>query len=246
MPLADLLSPELAIGAVTALVAAFISGFAGFGLNLTMTPVLALLFSPVEAVPIVTVLGVVNLLRMVDGTWRHVEAREVLTLGLGACVTVPLGALLLIDADPVAMRRAISGLVALFTLILLLGWRYRGPRSLATHAGTGLVSGLINGSAGIGGPPVVLYQLARGGDPTVGRANLVGFFGLLTVATLVTFLANDLLDEAVALRSAVLAPFVAFGTWTGMKAFSPRNIPLYRRVALGFLLCVSVMILLLG
>ena len=82
MPLVELLTPELAAAAAVAVVASFISGFAGFGLNLVMTPILALLFSPIEAIPVITVLGLVNVVRMLGGTWRHMDKREVVIMGL--------------------------------------------------------------------------------------------------------------------------------------------------------------------
>lgn len=246
MPLADLLTVELAAAAVVALVASFISGFAGFGLNLVMTPILALLFSPIEAIPVITVLGLVNVVRMLGGTWRHMDRREVVVMGLTSILTVPLGAWILTNADAGLMKRVIAGVVLLFTLILLLGWQYRGPRNTATHVGVGMLSGVLNSGVGIGGPPVVLYQLARTGDPAIGRANLVGFFTILAAVTIVTFLANGALDATAGVRAGLLTPFVLAGTWMGMKLFHPRSAPFYRRIVLGFLLCVSVMIVVLG
>ena len=246
MSLAALLTPELAAAAVVAVVASFISGFAGFGLNLVMTPILALLFSPIEAIPVITVLGLVNVVRMLGGTWRHMDKREVVIMGLTSILTVPLGAWILSNVDAGLMKRVIAGVVLVFTLILLLGWRYHGPRNTATHAGVGLLSGVLNSGVGIGGPPVVLYQLARGGDPSVGRANLVGFFAILALVTIVAFLFSGALDVTAGIRSGLLAPFVLAGTWMGMKMFHPRSAPFYRRIVLGFLLCVSVMIVVLG
>ena len=92
----------------------------------------------------------------------------------------------------------------------------------------------------------MLYQLPRTGDPSVGRANLVGFFTILAAVTIVTFLVNGALDATAGLRAGALAPFVLAGTWLGMKMFHPRSAPFYRRIVLGFLLCVSVMIVVLG
>ena len=246
MTLDALLTPELAVAAGVAVIASFISGFAGFGLNLVMTPVLVLLFSPVQAIPVITVLGFVNVVRMLSVTWRLIDRREVIVMGLTSILTVPLGAWVLVSVDAGLMKRAIAAVVLLFTLALLFGWRYRGPRTTATHMGVGLVSGLLNSGVGIGGPPVVLYQLARTGDPAIGRANLVGYFTILATVTIVTFLANGALDATAGARAGLLAPFVLAGTWAGMKSFNPKSAPFYRRITLGFLICVSVMMILLG
>jgi len=244
--MADLITIEL-LGAMAAgFIASVISGFAGFGLNLVMTPILAVLFTPVEAIPVVTVMGLVNSARMLGGTWRQIDRREVMILG-GVCVlTVPLGAWVLVSADADIMKRAIAAFVIVFTLVMLTGWRYRGPRNTATHVGVGMVGGFLNSSVGIGGPPVVLYQLARGGDPAIGRANLVGFFTILSIVTMVTFALDGVLDQVALARSAAILPAVLLGTWLGMRLFNPSSVHLYRRIALGFLLCVSIMIVVIG
>ena len=246
MPLADLMTLELAGAAAAGLVAALISGFAGFGLNLVMMPILAVLFSPVEAIPIVTIMGLVNAVRMLGGTWRLIDRREVLILGCVSVFTVPLGAWVLINADAELMRRAISAFVVFFTLIMLIGWRYRGPRNTATHIGVGLIAGFLNAGVGIGGPPVVLYQLARDGDPAIGRANLVGFFTILALVTLIVFSLEGVMNETALTRSGFVLPFVLLGTWIGMRSFNPATVHLHRRFALGFLLAVSVMIVVIG
>ena len=236
MPLADLMTLELAGAAAAGLVAALISGFAGFGLNLVMMPILAVLFSPVEAIPIVTIMGLVNAVRMLGGTWRLIDRREVLILGCVSVFTVPLGAWVLINADAELMRRAISAFVVFFTLIMLIGWRYRGPRNTATHIGVGLIAGFLNAGVGIGGPPVVLYQLARDGD----------FFTILALVTLIVFSLEGVMNETALTRSGFVLPFVLLGTWIGMRSFNPATVHLHRRFALGFLLAVSVMIVVIG
>ncbi|MGY8997380.1 MAG: sulfite exporter TauE/SafE family protein [Alphaproteobacteria bacterium] len=246
MLLADLMTLELAGAAAAGLVAALISGFAGFGLNLVMMPILAVLFSPVEAIPIVTIMGLVNAVRMLGGTWRLIDRREVLILGCVSVFTVPLGAWVLINVEAELMRRAIAAFVIFFTVIMLIGWRYRGPRNTATHVGVGLLAGFLNAGVGIGGPPVVLYQLARDGDPAVGRANLVGFFTILALVTLIVFSFEGVMKETALVRSGFVLPFVLLGTWIGMRRFNHATVHLHRRFALGFLLAVSVMIVVIG
>ena len=246
MPFVEILTVTLAAAAAVAFAGSLISGFAGFGLNLVVTPILAALLSPVEAIPVVMILGLVNAARMLGGTWRHIDRREVAIMGLTSIITVPIGAWLLVTVDAELMRRVIAGVVIVFTLVLLAGWRYRGPRTTATHTGVGALSGLLNSSVGIGGPPVVLYQLARDGDPAIGRANLVGFFTILSVVSIVSFSINGAMDATAVWRGVLLTPAVLIGTWIGMRHFNVASAPTYRRITLGFLLVVSAVIIVLG
>ncbi len=92
----------------------------------------------------------------------------------------------------------------------------------------------------------MLYQLARDGDPAIRRANLVGFFSILSIVSVVSFTINGAMGGTAVMRDVFLAPAVLVGTWIGMRHFSTASAPTYRRITLGFLLVVSAVIIVLG
>src|SRR5690242_15253729 len=135
-------------------------GITGFGGAMVMSPPLALLLGPRVTVPVVLLLESVVALPMLWQTRRLVDLRVVGALLVAACLFVPLGVRVLAVADPRTMRSAIAVTVIVFSLLLLLGWRYAGKPRLATSLGLGALSGTMLGATSIGGPPVILYLLS--------------------------------------------------------------------------------------
>ncbi len=199
----------LIVAGVIACVAGVVRGITGFGGAMVMAPPLALLLGPQLAVPVILVLESVAAAPMLVQTRHRVQWKVIGAIILAACVTVPLGVLMLVAVDPTIIRRAIAITVIVFAIVLLRGWRYAGRPRLATSVGLGAVSGAMLGATSIGGPPVILYLLS-GPDPIeTTRANLtlyVAVSSLIGVAMLWqqgVFDAQGRLDVGVA-RAAVL------------------------------------------
>jgi uncharacterized membrane protein YfcA len=161
-----------------------------------------------------------------------------------ACLTVPLGAYVLVNADPLVMRRVIAAVVIVFSLLLLRGWRYAGRHRLATGVGLGAVSGTMVGATSMGGPPVILYLLA-GPDPIdTTRANLTYFVGAISLAGVAVLALNGVLGTQGLWLALLLAPGYYLGMVAGIRLFSRFNDTRFRRFTLFFMMAVAAGILL--
>ncbi|NQU69925.1 MAG: sulfite exporter TauE/SafE family protein, partial [Rhodospirillales bacterium] len=158
--LAQVLTAEFALGALIVLFSGMIHGYTGFGAGLLMMPLFALLFGPIEAIAISTIVAIFGSAQLYSGAARHANWRELMPILIALVLATPMGTYLLFNLNPELIRRAMGGFVLLFALILMSGWIYRGHRSLATSAAAGAVSGLVTGAVGVGGPPVALYFLS--------------------------------------------------------------------------------------
>jgi uncharacterized protein len=160
-----------------------------------------------------------------------------------ACLTMPLGTWILVTADPLLMRRAIAAVVIVFSLVLLLGWRYSGAQRPATGLALGAISGTMLGATTLGGPPVILYLLA-GPDPVeTTRANLTYYLGALCVAGLLLLWLNGVLGAASLAIAAGLTPGYYLGMVTGIRLFSRFDDARFRRFTLAFMMVVALGIL---
>src|SRR5690606_14674748 len=119
-----------------------------------------LLLGPLVAVPVVLLLEGIAAAPMLVQLRRLVRWRVIGPIILASYVTMPLGTWLLVTGDPQVTRRAIAGVVIVFSLLMLLGWRYAGRQRLSTSVGVGAVSGTMLGATSLGGPPTILYLLA--------------------------------------------------------------------------------------
>jgi uncharacterized protein len=156
---------------------------------------------------------------------------------------VPVGTYILVQADPLTMRRVIAAVVIVFSLLLLRGWRYAGAQRLGTSVGLGALSGGMVGATSMGGPPVILYLLA-GPDPVgVTRANLTYFVGGISLAGVLALWMNGVIDAGVLRLALVLAPGYYIGMLAGTRLFARFNDQRFRQFTLLLMVAVSAGIL---
>jgi len=233
---------DIAIIAIVAL-AGLVRGITGFGGAMLMAPPLSLLIGAVPTVVTALTLETAAALVMFPDALPKINKRVLLYLTLPACFTVPIGGYLLVTLDPLIARKAIAGVVALFSLLLLAGLRYSGSHRPATSLVLGGVVGVLLGATSVGAPPVILYLLS-GPDPhAVTRANLTVFVTSISVIGLVMLAAAGAFTVPLAASAALLCiPFVT-ATWLGAKLFARMTDLGVRRLALAFMLTMSLVVL---
>jgi len=224
--------------------AGVIRGITGFGGAMVMAPPLALLLGPRLTVPVVLLLEGLAALPMVWQTRRLVRWRVVGPILAATFVTVPLGGLVLVSADPQTLRRAIAAIVIVFALLLLRGWRYTGSHRMSTGVGLGGLAGAMLGATSIGGPPVILYLLAGPDRIETTRANLTLFVAAGSLAGVTMLWMREVLDARAAWTGLALAPGYYGGLLAGTRLFSRFNDLRFRQFTLLLMIAVSTGILL--
>ena len=241
MPGFDFLAePPFWIAALTALVAATIRGFSGFGAGLVFMPVGAACFGPKAAAGILFVIDTILILPFVAKAVRVVDSREILPLGAAAVVTVPAGALVLFHLDPVPLRWGLSLAILISVGLLAAGWRYRGPTRMWLSAIVGGIAGFLSGAAQIPGPPVLIYWLGREVVSATMRANAIVFFCFTTVVSGIAFAIGGIFTADVMARSLALFPVYAAGMWIGSRLFGLASEDTYRRIAYASIVFVAL------
>lgn len=203
---------------VTALVAAFIRGLAGFGMAILLVPVLALALTPVEAVLITN--GVALLIGLSEfRTLLRNSERSALVIGGWVLLATGPG-LWLLDLTPPGLARVLIAFVALsaFAAILLPQRAADLPGHLHTGS-TGVVSGLLTGFAGMPGPPVVPYYVGRAIPRAQAKASMLLIFTIAALAGLGSGAALGLMQLRYLLLAMILFPVVLIGNRLGSLAF---------------------------
>ncbi len=231
---------QFAFAAAAAVVAGTVRGFSGFGAGLVMTPLLALVYGPVDAVVIMMLTVLVGGFQMVPGVLPYATKRDLVPIGAACVFATPLGTWLLVTGDPDVMRRFIGGFVLVSALVMLKGWSYTGPRNARISFGAGLVSGFANGAGGVGGPPVTLYLISSDEPAAVKRANIAVASTLQAVLTVIPMAAAGVVSVDLLLRSAaLLVPFAA-AIVLGGRLFRRATDRIYRQTALWLLVAVGL------
>ena len=221
--------------------AAFLRGFTGFGFGLASVPALSLMLSPVVAIPLSLLLVMLAGLRQLPKIRHLADWRSVWILVAGSLLGSPIG-IWILTALPANVTRVVIGVTLIAAVIAL----WRQPRfakepSLPVGLGTGIISGVLNGSTGFAGPPVILYFLSTHDSVQVVRASLIMYFFFSTGGTLVYDALHGLIDTHVLLLTVIFLPALFVGNWLGDRCFDGSSAATYRRVALGVLLVLAVL-----
>ncbi|HEV7268479.1 MAG TPA: sulfite exporter TauE/SafE family protein [Falsiroseomonas sp.] len=245
LEMAGLLGDWRIYAALTATaVAGIMRGYSGFGTAVLLAPAYSVLWGPRVGVPVMLLMELVVSLQLVPRAFAEANRRVILPIGGAAALATPLGAFILISADQDLLRRCIGGFVLIFGLLLMSGWRYSGSRPLPLNIAVGTAAGLLKGATGMSGPPVILYLLAGPEAVRQHRANLILFFGTISVISVIPPALGGLMSWAVLAKTLLLLPVLMLCVPIGARLF--RVIPerWYRRAALLFLVSTGLVALL--
>ena len=127
--------------------------------------------------------------------------------------------------------------------MLARGWKLTREAGAGVLIGAGVAGGLVQGSAGIGGPPVVAVVLSRLGAPGQQRANVLGVMTAVSLSSILPLGYHGLFTREVILISLALVPLYAAATWLGARYFSGEGQRHYRGVTLAVLGVIGVVTL---
>ena len=237
---------ELVVVAVAACFAGFLRGFLGFGGALVIILVLNVVLGPLAALPIACLSGMPSTLQLLPVAVRLSERAFVLPFGLSSFAVAPLGTWILVSVDPAVMKIAISTMVLVLVAMLYRGWRFAAGSSVPALMVAGSLTGLVQGSAGVGGPPAVAMALSRPGSAEQQRANVIGVVTALSLCALVPMWYNGLFTAKVIVLSLAIVPIYSATTWFGARYFSAGGTKHYRSSALVFLAFVGLVTLVIA
>ena len=216
---------------LAALIAGVVRGFAGFGTAMIFLPMAAQVLSPFEVLTVLVIMDLTGPLIHVPRALKDGHPADVVRLGLGAAIAVPLGVRVLSLAEPEVFRWGVSIVALVLLTLLVLAVRYRGVLTKRMMFGTGLLGGFLGGSVGLPGPPVIMLYMASTLPPSAIRANNTLYLILADVLILTVLAVRGfLVASAVAIGIIAIVPYT-LGNWIGAKIFRPEAEKAYRLAA---------------
>ena len=228
------------------LLAAVIRGYSGFGFSALTVTSLSLILPPAEVVPTAFLLEIAASMFMLPMVWRSIDWQKLNWLVLGILAGTPAGLLFLAEVPQDPVRFAISGLVLVACFLLWKNVRIRSEGGRIRLLVVGCISGLVNGAAGIGGLPIVLFLLSGSIRAEVLRATIVAFLFCSDIyATLLSGSQNLLSNELLARSVLFLFPLVV-GVALGHRGFVKSSPESFRKFAIGLLILLSLAVIVRG
>lgn len=231
--------PGMIAVALVAFGAGLIRGFTGFGGPAFILAILTLFFTPISIVSKILVVDFLANVYLFKACYRRIDWRATWFMVMPTLLCMPLGHWLLLELDPLWMKRAMAAIIASACILMLIGFRYRHPMTPAWLIFAGIVSGTVFGGTYIALVAVVFVLLGPY-DKDQGRTLIISwsFFAVLGFAVNSVFSGTTGIDDVVtALPGA--ATYLA-GTWLGSHGFRKSSEKLFRRAAISTLLALSV------
>lgn len=231
---------------VTAIIflASFILGITSFGFALVAVPLLNLIFPLQVLVPVLIIYGVfINGLVLLP-IYKHLDLKDMQYLVGAGILGIPLGTVLLLVLDESILKIGIGIIVIISAWALYTGYRVHIKNEKLGNAVAGFISGLLNGSITMSGPPVILFYSNQDLEKQVFRANLAFYFMLTNIINLPVLYWGGLLTPQAFQYSAAILPSVlvgAIGIILGSKVGTKMDGPLFHRLSLILIFLMGVM-----
>jgi uncharacterized membrane protein YfcA len=222
-----------------------VRGFAGFGFSALCVAGMSLYMPPAQVVPPIFMLEVLASLTLLRSAWKDVHWNWLSWLVAGNALCIPLGVALLAYVDETALRLLIGTLLLLSATLLRSGWTLALEPTRAMRLATGLVSGLVNGVAAIGGIAVAVLLSTTVLAPAAMRATMILLFlftdlyALAWAALLPSPAGHALLGVRTLHLALWLTPAMLAGIWVGQRAFVGVSPQAFRRHVLNLLMLIA-------
>lgn len=214
-----------------AFLAGVVRGFSGFGTAMIYLPVAGQFLEPVWALLTLVFMDILGPLPLVRKVWPVAHKRDLTRLIFASMLIMPIGIAVLIAVDPDIFRYAVSLIALGLVTALISGLRYHGPVSPPLVYGIGGVSGFLGGSAGLPGPPVILFYMASPHRAEVIRANTLLFLLSYDVLIITMFGAKGMISAVPLVLGLLLSIPNMLGSVIGGFIFRPGYEKTYRMVA---------------
>ena len=234
---------DIIFTALIVLFASFIRAISGFGQALIIAPLFTFIMDTKQAVVLSVILGGISSVIVLYYTWRDVDLRKTVFLGIGVILGIPLGAYLLSILSSTIMRLVMASVAIPFAVSLLLGHSHRFSRDSIGCTVAGFFGGILMSATSMGGPPIVLFLLNQGlvKEKFVGTLALIAV--LMVVAAFIAHSTLGLVDKDILIQSAILIPALWVGTFIGIKVLPKIEPGFFRKMASGIVLLSATTII---
>jgi len=241
----EIFDTGLLLGSLAALVSGLIQGYSGFAGGLIIVPILAILFSPIEAIAIAAIAALAGSMALITNAVKNADWRETGSVSVAIAISIPLGLLFLVSTDPLIIRRGMGIFILFAAFLLMSGWTYKGTRGHFAGGLTGATSGLVMGAFGVpAGLIFVVYFLSAPVPIVVQRANII-----IVVFVALFFLLGGLIVQGAytaetLARTIIIAPLYLAGSLSGKKLFQIAPAAWFKKAAYTLLLASGLAVLL--
>jgi uncharacterized membrane protein YfcA len=229
---------------LTTVFASFTHSLVGFGCALIAMPIFAKLLGVQIAAPLGgLIVPTIELILFIHYR-ESFNLRVVWRLIAAALIGIPIGVWSLRQVDERIILTILGVVLILYALYAFLRFKLPELQHTSWAYLFGFFAGLLNGAYNTSGPPVIIFGNCRGWEPAEFKANLQGFFTVAGFWVIVNHAANGNLTPFVWQHYLYSLGAIAVGIWLGLKLDRYIDPQTFRKIVLGMLIILGVMMLL--
>ena len=236
------MSESIALAAII-LAAGLLQGLTGFGFVLIALPLLDLFLPLKTIIPLVCLLALCVSLMLSIQLRKTIAFRCIALLFAATVPAIPLGVYVLKHIPSEYLAISLSLLMISFTAYQLLN--NPAPRSLGRPWTmlAGFLSGVLGGSIGAGGPPVIIYSALQPWSKDQAKGTLAFYF-LISGATVSSMhTVSGLVTGEVLHLFLISLPSLAVGLFLGLFIYKRMSDIGYRKLAFILVFALGCMLL---
>ena len=197
-----------------------------------MIPILSYFYSPVFAMVFNIVIEIPATIYLTFVGVKKSNLKEITPMMITMMLTIPFGMIFLVSVDEQIIKTLMSFFLILFVILIGSGWRIKSSINNHVLILGGMISGLMQGSTGMGGPPYVTVLLSKNDSDEVARANILVITSGLVISAIISLFFFGLFTKNILLTGAITAPIYVFSTYLGTKFFNVSGNKYYRNFSL--------------
>ena len=210
----------------------FIRGFLGFGSGLITIPILSFIYSPIFAVVFNIIIEVPTTIYLTFSGIRNCKFKEIAPMFFSMMLMIPIGTIFLISIDEHIIKILMSILVIFFVVLIASGWRLKTTITKYVLIIGGTVSGLMQGSTGMGGPPFATIILSKGDNNKVTRGNILIMSSGVVISAVISMYFFNLFSFELLFTGMLASPIYILASYIGSLYFNSSGKKYFRNISL--------------
>ncbi len=235
---------NMTLAAFVAIPSGVIQGYAGFGGALVSLPFFVILFGPVSGFAMILIVMFLIQATLFPRAVAKADWKEIFPLAGASAVTLSLGLLFLVTADPNFIKKGMGIFIILITLFMISGWRYKGNRRCAVGVTTGAIAGGITGSFGVAAFPLsALYFYSSSSGIEIIRANVLMALVSNLIVAISGLAIQGIYQETLIARAFIIAPIFIISAILGQYLYGYAPVRWFRPAVYAILILSAVSLL---
>lgn len=231
---------DVILGSLVIFAASFIQGVTGFGFALLAVPLLSYILPLKSIVPLVVFYSLVTNLFILKETRNDIKINEIRWVIIFGIIGIPAGVYFLKVIDVNILKILIGSLILITAIAMMQGFKIKMKNEVLSSGIAGFLSGFLNGSVSMSGPPVVIFLTNRGSDKDTFRANLTAYAIITNIITIGSFIISGVSGMENIGHLIYLFPGLLAGVFAGTFLVRKINEALFKNIVLVLIIITGV------